>query len=75
MYIEYIIYNFLTTIGPHVFDSWNIIKEKEIEKLMQWPSIKSPPFLYRTGFKKKNCPQNGHQMVGINSTQNCSLPI
>jgi hypothetical protein len=56
MYIEYIIYNFLTTIGPHVFDSWNIIKEKEIEKIMQWPSIKSPPFLYRTGFKKKNCP-------------------
>jgi hypothetical protein len=50
MYIEYIIYNFSTTIGSHVCDSWNITKQKEIEKIMQCPSIKSFPLWYGTGF-------------------------
>ncbi len=44
MYIEYITYNFSMTMGPHVCDSWNISKQKEIKKIMQCPFIKSPPF-------------------------------
>jgi hypothetical protein len=50
MYTEYIHYMFSITIGPHVYDSWNIIKQKEIEKIMQCPSIKSPPLWYGSGF-------------------------
>jgi hypothetical protein len=30
MYIQYITYKFLTTVGPHVCDSWNITKQKRI---------------------------------------------
>jgi hypothetical protein len=37
-------------IKPHVYDSCNITKQKKIEKIMQCPSIKSPPFLYGSGF-------------------------
>jgi hypothetical protein len=36
-------------IGPHVYDSWNITKQKEIEKIMQCPFIKSPCW-YGIGF-------------------------
>jgi hypothetical protein len=36
-------------IGPLVCDSRNITKKKEIEKIMQCPSIKSP-FWYDSGF-------------------------
>jgi hypothetical protein len=43
MYTKYITYNFWTAIGPHVYDSWNIIKQKKFEKIIQCPSIKSPP--------------------------------
>jgi hypothetical protein len=50
MYIEYITYSFSTAIGPHVCDSWNITKQKEIEKVMQCPFIKSPPLWYGSGF-------------------------
>jgi hypothetical protein len=35
------IYNFSMATRPHVCDSWNITKQKEIEKIMQSPSIKS----------------------------------
>jgi len=37
-------------IGPHVYDSWKITKQKKIEKIMQWPVIKSPPLWYGNGF-------------------------
>ncbi len=50
MYTEYITYNFPTAIGPHVCDSWNITKQKEIEKIMQCPSIKSSFLWYGSGF-------------------------
>jgi hypothetical protein len=43
-------YNFSATIGLHVYDSWNITKQKKIEKIMQCPSIKSPPLWYGSGF-------------------------
>jgi hypothetical protein len=43
MYLQYISYSFSIAIGPHVCDSSNITKQKKIEKLMQCPSIKSPP--------------------------------
>jgi hypothetical protein len=36
-------------IRLHVCDSWNITKQKEIEKIMQCPFIKSP-FWYGSGF-------------------------
>jgi hypothetical protein len=32
MYIQYIINSFSITIGPHVYDSWHIIKQKKILK-------------------------------------------
>jgi hypothetical protein len=32
MYIEYTTYIFLIAIGFHVCDSWNITKQKKIEK-------------------------------------------
>jgi hypothetical protein len=35
---------------PHVYDSWNITKQKKIEKIMQWPFIKSPPLWYGSDF-------------------------
>jgi hypothetical protein len=50
MYTQYITSNFSIAIGLHVCDSWNIIKQKEIEKTMQCPSIKSPFLLYGNGF-------------------------
>jgi hypothetical protein len=37
-------------IGPHVYDSWNITKQKKIEKIMQCPSIKPPALWYGSGF-------------------------
>jgi hypothetical protein len=36
-------------IGPHVYDSRNITKKKEIEKIIQCPYIKSPTFSYVVG--------------------------
>jgi hypothetical protein len=41
-----IIYNlqFFMAIKPHVYSSWNITKQKKIEKIMQCPFIKSFPF-------------------------------
>jgi len=53
MYTKYITYNFSMAIGPHVCDSWNITKQKEIEKIMQCPSIKSPPLWYGNDFLLK----------------------
>jgi hypothetical protein len=50
MYTKYIIYSFSMTIRPHVYDSWNIIKQKKFEKIMQYPFIKSPPFWYCSVF-------------------------
>ncbi len=50
MYTKYISYNFSMATRPHVCDSWNITKQKEIEKIMQCPSIKSPPLQYGNGF-------------------------
>jgi hypothetical protein len=47
---KYIIYSFSTTIGPHVYDSWNVTKQKKLKIIMQCPFIKSPPFLYGSGF-------------------------
>jgi hypothetical protein len=56
MYTQYITYNFSTAIRPHVCDSWNFTKQKEIEKIMQCPSIKSLSIWYSSGFffLKKN---------------------
>jgi hypothetical protein len=53
MYIEDITYKFLMVIGLHVYDSWNITKQKKVEKIMQCPSTKSLPFLYNSGFSLK----------------------
>jgi hypothetical protein len=53
MYIQYITHSFSTAIRPHVCDSWNITKDNKIEKIIQCPSIKSPPFWYGSGFFKK----------------------
>ncbi len=50
MYAQYITYSFSTTIGSHVYDSWNITKQKKIEKIMQCSSMKSPPLWYGCGF-------------------------
>jgi hypothetical protein len=50
MYIEYITYSFSMAIGPHFYGSWNITKQKEIEKILQCPSIKSPFLWYGNGF-------------------------
>jgi hypothetical protein len=41
-------------IGPHVYDSWNITKQKKIEKIMQFPFIKPPPLWYVGGFFTNN---------------------
>jgi len=53
MYIEYIIDNFSMAIRLHVYDSWNVTKQKKIEKIMQCPFIKSPHFLYGSGYFSK----------------------
>jgi hypothetical protein len=37
-------------IGPHIYGSWNITKQKKIEKIMQCPFIKSLPLWYGSGF-------------------------
>jgi hypothetical protein len=51
MYTKYYItFSFSTTIGLHVYDSWNITKQKKIEKIMWFPFIKSPPLWYGSGF-------------------------
>jgi hypothetical protein len=50
MYIQYITYSFLTPIGLHVCGSWNNTKQKKIETIIQFPSIKSPPLSYGSGF-------------------------
>jgi hypothetical protein len=50
MHTEYITYSFLAAIRPHVYDSWNITKQKKFEKIMQRPSKKSLLFLYGSGF-------------------------
>jgi hypothetical protein len=50
MYTKYITYKYSTAIRPHVCDSWNITKQKEIEKIMQCPSIKSLLLWYGSGF-------------------------
>jgi hypothetical protein len=50
MYTKYITYSFLIAIGPHVYNSSNIAKQKKIEKIMQCPSIKSPFLWYGSGF-------------------------
>jgi hypothetical protein len=49
MYTQYIAYSFSMTIEPHVFDPWNITKQKQIKKIMQCPFIKSPSFWYGSG--------------------------
>jgi hypothetical protein len=36
--------------GPHFCGSWNITKQKKVEKLMQCPSIKFPPLWYGSDF-------------------------
>ncbi len=54
MYIQCITYSFSTAIRPHVCGSWNITKQKKIEKIMPCPSRKSPPLWYGSGlFPKK----------------------
>jgi hypothetical protein len=53
IYTKYITYSSLTTIVLHVYDSWNITKNKKIEKIMQFSSIKSPPFWYGNGIFPK----------------------
>jgi len=53
MYTQYITYSFSTTIGFHVCDSWNITKQKEIEKKMHCPFINSPSLWYGSGFSLK----------------------
>jgi hypothetical protein len=78
----YITYNFSIAIGPHVYGSWNIIKQKKIEKVMQCPSRKSLPLWYGGGFflKKdivmhllfKNV-KNTHFFNEISSKKNKSL--
>jgi hypothetical protein len=50
MHIWYIIYSFSTTIGLHVCGSWNIFKQKKLKRIMQFPSLKSPPLWYSSGF-------------------------
>jgi len=50
MYTKYITYSFSTTTGPCVYDSWNITKQEEIEKIMWCPSIKCPLLWYGSGF-------------------------
>jgi hypothetical protein len=45
---------FLTTIGLQcVYGSWNLPKQKKIEKIMQCTIIISLPLLYGSGFFKK----------------------
>ncbi len=40
MYVQYVTYSFSMTIRPHVCCSWNITKQKKIEKIMQCPCYK-----------------------------------
>jgi hypothetical protein len=51
VYIKYITYSFSKALRPHVYDSWNITKQKKIKKHMHCPSIKSP-FFYMVIFFK-----------------------
>jgi hypothetical protein len=53
MYTQYKTYSFSMTIRPHACDSWNITKQKEIEKIMQCLSIKSHSLWYGSGFVLK----------------------
>ncbi len=50
MYTYYITYSFLMAIRHHVCDPWNMTKQKEIEKIMQCPFIKSPFLWYGISF-------------------------
>jgi hypothetical protein len=50
MYTEYITYSFSMAIGPHVYDSWSITKQKKNEKIMQCLFEKSLPLWYGSGF-------------------------
>jgi hypothetical protein len=54
MYIEYITYSFSMAIQPHVYDSWNITRQKKTEKIVQCPFIKSPLLWYGSGFSWKH---------------------
>jgi hypothetical protein len=54
MYTQYITNIFSMATRSHVCDLWNITKQKEIGKIMQCPSIKSPSLWYGSGFFLKN---------------------
>jgi len=54
MYIKHITYSSLASMGPHLYDSWNITKQKKIEKIMQCPYTKYPPLWYGSVFFPKN---------------------
>jgi hypothetical protein len=53
MYTQCITNIFSMATGLHVCDLWNITKQKEIGKIMQCPSIKSPSLWYGSGFVLK----------------------
>jgi hypothetical protein len=53
MYTKYITHSFSMAIRLHFYDSSYITKQKKIEKIMQCPSMKSPPFWYGSGFSLK----------------------
>jgi hypothetical protein len=40
-------------------------QQKKIEKIMQWPSIKSPPLWYGGGFSLQNKCKKTHFLNGI----------
>jgi hypothetical protein len=46
------VYNlqFFSGHRPHVYDSWNITKQRKIENTMQCLSIKFPPLWYGSSF-------------------------
>jgi hypothetical protein len=50
MYIEYITHSFSKTLGPHVYHSLNITKQKKNWKKMHCPFIKSLLLWYGSGF-------------------------
>jgi hypothetical protein len=68
MYTRYIIYGFSKAIKPHVYDSWNITKQKKIEKIRQFPSIKSPPLWYGSFFFLKKWIISIHCKINAKTT-------
>jgi hypothetical protein len=54
--------------GPRVYYSWNITKQNEMEKIMQWPYIKSPTFSYGSGWVKKT--KNNYEIITKNDFWN-----